>query len=169
MIDFPCIFQVVPDNIVAQELLLMHEYNILILPINCSDTIPTKTFIHILQLLHGINMPKLIFMEQYNNINNNNHKENHKHTAIKENILHLNENGSIPLHELVDRIYYALNTTSTTSTNSSTTTPTSTTTTSINNTGIPTTTTTTAAYYNNTTTCTLPPPITTTTTTVELS
>ena len=102
MLSFPTAFQVVPDNIVAQEHILMKDYDVLVLPLDCTQTIPTQVFLLILQSFINIRIPNIIFMAT--------HDEEISHEDLKtKSILRLTSNGSIPLDELVCKITSAVN------------------------------------------------------------
>lgn len=102
MLSFPSAFQVVPDNIVALEHILMKDYDVLVLPLDCTQTIPTQVFLLILQSFINIRIPNIIFMAT--------HDEELSHEDLKtKSILRLTSNGSIPLDELVNKITTAVN------------------------------------------------------------
>lgn len=94
LLDFPCVFQVVPDKIVAFEHITMHDYDAIILPLRSSETFATSTFVEIVGSIGG-SVPTIIYMIEHDDV---------VEGMNIDEIVRLTPESAIPLPDLVHAI-----------------------------------------------------------------
>lgn len=92
LLSFPCVFQVVPDKLVAYEQATMQEYDAIFLLSKCTETFPTPVFVEVINAIGG-KTPTMIYMVD--------HKESVDHYVRRDcPYLRLTSEGSMILHDL---------------------------------------------------------------------
>jgi hypothetical protein len=91
LLSFPCIFQVVPDKIVAFEQVMLQDFDAIILPLRCPETFASSTFVEIVESMGGA-VPRMVYMIDFGEVTD------HRKSDF---FLRLTPDGSIPLHELI--------------------------------------------------------------------
>jgi hypothetical protein len=98
LLPFPCTFQVATDKIIAFEQVTMQDFDAIFLPLKCSESFSTSTFVEIVQAMGG-RVPKMFYMVAHDDVVD---------ARRESSIVRLTPDASIPLNDLVRAITSAV-------------------------------------------------------------
>lgn len=98
LLSFPCTFQVATDKIIAFEQVTMQDFDAIFLPLKCSESFSTSTFVEIVQAMGG-RVPKMFYLVAHDDVVD---------AKRASSIVRLTPDASIPLNDLVRAITSAV-------------------------------------------------------------
>jgi hypothetical protein len=90
ILPFPCMFQIVADKISAFDQAMMQPYQVIILPLRCTESFGNACFLEYIARVDDQSAPEVIYLASADDGNEDESKR----------LLHLTEDSSIPVQEL---------------------------------------------------------------------